>query len=123
MFEQKHTHKKKKQEQKVQAKKCQEQKVRIPFEFSKEHLSFGQRFRAFACQACVQVMPPTPSRFDVDNVRVTKAPTLSWCWHFFGFDGLKGWGLFFSRFLEGLVVGMTCGLFLVFDVLLFHFFR
>ena len=24
-------------------------------------------------QACVQAMPPTASRFDVDNVRVTKA--------------------------------------------------
>lgn len=24
-------------------------------------------------EACVQVMPPTPSKFDVDNVRVTKA--------------------------------------------------
>ena len=35
-------------------------------------------------EACVQVMPPTPSKFDVDNVRVTKAGLLLYIYIYAG---------------------------------------
>jgi len=39
---------------------------------SAKHFGFEDLLSKMVAQACVKVMPPTPSKFDIDNVRVTK---------------------------------------------------
>lgn len=39
---------------------------------SAKQLGFETQLAKLVAEACVKVMPPTPSKFDVDNVRVTK---------------------------------------------------